>query len=157
MPYKCLKCLLVAQLCSTLCYPMDCSQPGSYVHEILQAIILERVAILFSRGSSQSRDQTWVSCIAGRFFIIWATREALSMHVPSLFFFSLLKLFCAAIGFYWKRVQTLLLKFKSKFKSNFLGGSEGKDTPVVQETQVWSLGWEDPLEKGMATYSSIRA
>ena len=39
----------------------------------------------------------------------------------------------------------------------FSGGSEGKDTPVVQETQVWSLGWEDPLEKGMATYSSIRA
>ena len=49
------------------------------------------------------------------------------------------------------------MKFKSKFKSNFLGGSEGKDTPVVQETQVWSLGQEDPLEKGMATYSSILA
>ena len=49
------------------------------------------------------------------------------------------------------------MKFKSKFKSNFLGGSEGKDTPVVQETQVWSLGQEDPLEKGMATYSSICA
>ena len=47
------------------------------------------------------------------------------------------------------------MKFKSKFKSNFLGGSEGKDTPVVQETQVWSLGQEDPLEKGMATYSNV--
>ena len=51
---------------STLCDPMDCSLPGSSVHGILQARILEWVAIPFSRGSSQSRDQTQVSCIAGR-------------------------------------------------------------------------------------------
>ena len=50
---------------------MDCSPPGSSVHEILQARILEWVAIPFSRGSSQPRDQTQVSCIAGRFFTIW--------------------------------------------------------------------------------------
>ena len=43
---------------------------------ILQARILERVAISFSRGSSQPRDQTQVSCIADRFFAVWATREA---------------------------------------------------------------------------------
>ena len=49
------------------------------------------------------------------------------------------------------------MKFNNKFKSNFPGGSEGKYTPAVQETQVWSLGWEDPLEKRMATYSGIRA
>ena len=54
----------------------NCSLPGSSVHGILQAGILERVAISFSRGSSQSRDQTPVSCMAGRFFTIWATREA---------------------------------------------------------------------------------
>ena len=46
------------------------------VHGILQARILEWVAFLFSRGSSQPRDQTQVSRIAGRFFTIWATREA---------------------------------------------------------------------------------
>ena len=57
----------VAQLCPTLCYPVDCSPPGSSIHRILQARILERVAISFSRGSSWSRNQTWVSCIAGRF------------------------------------------------------------------------------------------
>ena len=56
--------------------PMDCSLPGSSVHGILQARILEWVAMLFSTGSSQPRDQTQVSCIAGRFFIVWATREA---------------------------------------------------------------------------------
>ena len=59
-----------------LCDPMDCSPPGSSVHGILQARILEWAAILFSRGSSQPRDQTWVSSIAGRFFTIWATWDA---------------------------------------------------------------------------------
>ena len=66
----------VTQLCPTLCNPMDCSPPGSSVHGILQAKTLEWVAIPFSRGSSWPRDWTQVSCIAGRFFISWATREA---------------------------------------------------------------------------------
>ena len=64
------------QLYLTVCNPMDCSPPGSSVHGILQKRILEWVAIPFSRGSSQPRDRTWVSCIAGGFFTIWATREA---------------------------------------------------------------------------------
>ena len=59
-----------------LCDPIDCSPPGFFVHGILQARILEWVAISFSRGSSQFRDQTQVPCFAGRFFTIWATREA---------------------------------------------------------------------------------
>ena len=52
------------------------SPPGSSLHGILQARILEWVVIPLSRGSSQPRDQTWVSCVAGRFFTIWATRKA---------------------------------------------------------------------------------
>ena len=68
--------MLVFQLCLTLCNPRDCSPPGSSVHAILQARILEWVAIPFSRGSSQPRDQTLVSYIGDRFFTIWATREA---------------------------------------------------------------------------------
>ena len=60
----------VAQSCLTLCDPMDYT-----VHGILQARILERVAFPFSRGSSQLRDQTQVSHIAGGFFTSWATRE----------------------------------------------------------------------------------
>ena len=63
---------------------MDYSLPGSSVHEILQARILEWVAMPSSRGSSQPRDQTQVSCIAGRFFTIWATREA--PNVKPIFF-----------------------------------------------------------------------
>ena len=69
--------MLVAQLCPTLCDPKDCSPPDSSVHEILQARILEWAAIPFSRGSSRPRDRAQVSCIAGRFFTIWAFREAL--------------------------------------------------------------------------------
>ena len=67
--------MLVALSCPTLCNPMDCSTPGSSVCEIFQARVLEWVAISFFRGSSQPRDQTWVSCIAGRCFTIWAIRE----------------------------------------------------------------------------------
>ena len=63
-------CVLVAQSCPTLCDPLDCSPPGPSVHGILQARILEWVAIPFSRRSSQPRDQTLVSGIVGRFFTI---------------------------------------------------------------------------------------
>ena len=55
---------------------MNCSLPGSSVHGILQARILEWVAIFSSGRSFQPRDWTQVSCIAGRLFTIWATREA---------------------------------------------------------------------------------
>jgi len=66
-------CVLVAQSYPTLCDPMDRSPPGSSVHGILQARILEWTAIPFSRGSSWPRNQTQVSCTAGRFFTVWAT------------------------------------------------------------------------------------
>ena len=71
-----------AQLCLTLSNPTDCSPPGSSVHGILQARILKWAAIPPSRGSSQPRDQTHVSCvssISGRFFTHWATREVLEI------------------------------------------------------------------------------
>ena len=64
--------LLVPQTCPAVHDLMGYSQPGSSVCGILQAKILEWVAIPFSRGSTWSR----VSCFAGRFFAIWATREA---------------------------------------------------------------------------------
>ena len=61
----------VAQSCPTLCNPMDYT-----VYGILQARILEWLAFPFSKGSSQPRDWTQVTCIAGRFFTSWATKEA---------------------------------------------------------------------------------
>ena len=72
----CELCVWVPQSCPTLCNPMECNLPDSSVHGILQARILEWVAIPFSMGSSWPRDRTWVSCIAGRFFTDWDTREA---------------------------------------------------------------------------------
>ena len=66
----------VAQSCPTLCYPMACNLLGSSLQGILQARILEWVAISFSRGASQPRDRTQVSHIAGRCFNLLATRVA---------------------------------------------------------------------------------
>ena len=63
----------VAQSCPTLCDPMDYSLPSFSIHGILQARILEWVAMSFSRVSSRPRDQTWVSRIVGRRFNLWAT------------------------------------------------------------------------------------
>ena len=65
--------VLVTQSCLSLCDPVECSPPGSSVHGILQARILEWGAMSSSRGSSWPGDQIWVSCIAGRFFTIWVT------------------------------------------------------------------------------------
>ena len=65
----------VAQLCLTFSDPMNCSLPGSSVHGILQARLLEWVAVPFSRRSSQPRNKTGVSCIAGEFFTIEPPRE----------------------------------------------------------------------------------
>ena len=68
----------VAQLCPTLCDPMDCSLPGSSVHGIFQALVLEWIAISFSKGSSQPRDRTRVSRIVDRCFNI---ASSLKLHV----------------------------------------------------------------------------
>ena len=86
-PLRHTQCLLYLWFCFILkCYslihdwlfvtPMNCSLPGFSVHGILQARNLEWVAIPFSRESSWPKGWTWLSCITGRFFTIWATREA---------------------------------------------------------------------------------
>ena len=76
-------CVLVPQSCLTLCNPMECSLPGSSVHGILWARILEWVAghSLLQR-ICLPRDQTQVSHVAGGFFTVWATRDA-SKAVPT--------------------------------------------------------------------------
>ena len=76
----------VAQSCLILCDSTDCSPTGSSVRGILQARILQWVAIPFFRGSSQPRDRTQGSCITGKFFTIWATKEALAFNIKLLKF-----------------------------------------------------------------------
>ena len=67
--------LLDCKVVSNSLRPHDCSLPGSSVHEISQARVLEWVAISFSRGFFPPRDRTWVSSIAGRCFTVWATNN----------------------------------------------------------------------------------
>ena len=94
--------VLVTQSCLTLHDVMECSSPTSSIHGILQARILKWVAIPFSRGFSWPRDQTQVSGIAGRFFTLWATREA---HLAFLVFY---KNICfVGIG---KAIQRIILE-----------------------------------------------
>ena len=78
-----------------LCDPRDCSPPS--VHGISQARILKWVAIPFSRGSSQPRNLTGVSCIAARFFTTWAAREAKIMRDSS----NLFKIILTKVYFVW--------------------------------------------------------
>ena len=98
-------CVLVAQFCPTLCNPMDWSLPGSSSHGILQARILEWVAELSSRGSSQPRDWNQgknLAHTAGRFFTVWATREAPKAALLFLkyFYYFRVTILYHCIGFY---------------------------------------------------------
>ena len=87
----------IAQSCPTLCNPVDCSPPGSTVHWILQARILEWVAISFSRVSSWPRDQTHISCVSC--IAVWFWLETLQVTLEWMiitkghFSFMILKLF----------------------------------------------------------------
>ena len=79
--------VLVTQSCPALCDAMDCSLPGSSVHGIFQARILEWVAIWFSKGSSWPRVQTHIShiaCIGRQILYCWDTGEALTWSVDRL-------------------------------------------------------------------------
>ena len=118
----------VTQSCLTLCDPMDCSLPGSSVHGIFQARVLEWVAISFSRRSSWPRDWTRVSHIVGTHFTIWATREVLItgcwIYFPVLY------------------IRTLLL-IHSKCNSLHLPTPNSQSIPLSphppRQPQVWSL------------------
>ena len=81
--------VLVSPSRPALCNPVDCSLPGSSVHGILQPRILEWIAVPFVRGSSWPRDRIRVSCVAGRFFTVWATGKTLyDFHRGCTNFFS---------------------------------------------------------------------
>ena len=124
----------VTQLCPTLCHPMDCR-----VHGILQATILEWVAVPFSRGSSQPRNQTQVSHIAGWIFTSWATRGAKNTGMGSL---SLLQQIC------WPKNRTRVSCLASGFFRR-----ERLPTPVCRPGEFhalyspWSLKESDRTEQ----------
>ena len=138
----------VIQLCPTLCDTMNSSLPGSAILGIFQARILEWAAISFSRGSSQPRDQTRVSCIEDRRFIVWATMLSCFSPVwlwnpidgsPS----------CSAIpGFLQARVlEWVAISFsnalKWKVKVKLLSCVRLLETP-------WTAAYQAPLSMGFA-------
>ena len=123
----------VAQSCPTLCDPMDCSLPGSSVHGIFQAIVLEWIAISFSRGSSRPRDRTRDSRIVDRCLTFWATRELEG------------KLVCACLVLY--RLQDIFTLFhltpsqQTEFISIRYLLFKTKDVCNVIEEEWWQ-SWE---------------
>ena len=162
----------VAQSCPAFCNSMDYTVRG-----ILQGRILEWVAFPFSRESSQPRDRTGVPCIAGRFFTNWAMKEA---RKPE----GIAKFPSAEEGISYPLQYSWASLVAQESACNMgdlgslpgLGRSPGegisyplqyswaslvaqlvKNLPTMKETWVWSLGWEDALEKGKATHSSILA
>ena len=171
--------------------PMDCSLPGSSVHGIFQARILEWFATSLSRASSRPKDRIWVSRIAGRCFTIWAisdleSEDVILKHRAESITFSSKALECSTtvpkmeyklllpdvslalappekydssviLGFLWYHDTPFSFYFIYSKWVGFLGDSIAKNHLPVQEMQVWSLDWEDPLEEEMATHSSIPA
>ena len=104
-PSSCALCVLVTQLCLTLCDPTNCSLPGFSVHGILQARIQEWIAIPFSRGSSQPRDLSLLSCIAGRLFTVWATQKSSSCLISPLYPYCYIITKCLHL---WARICILM-------------------------------------------------
>ena len=96
---------LVAQSCPTLCNPIDCSPLSPLSMGILQARTLEWVAMPSSRASSQPSDWTWVSHIAGGFFTVWATREALLSPYFCPFLIAMLGLTHGQSPWCWERLR----------------------------------------------------
>ena len=136
---------------------MDCSQPGSSVHGVLQARIPEWVAISFSRGSSPPRDQTQVSCIAGRFFTAeppWKP-QPLSMVLPISSGFTIVKnsykYFCFPLFPNYNQyilhllVQTIHTVFSYSFSENRLFSNTTSSHTILNSPE--SLNSNHPFIK----------
>ena len=115
----CSRVLLIAHLCLTLYHPIDCSPPGSSVQGILQARILEWVAISLSRGSSQPRDWTWSPALQADSLTV--------LHLHSTLIFWL-----------WGAYIWLPLQTKSSWSAIFVSEVASRNVPP---TSVTSLNW----------------
>ena len=116
----------VAQSCGFL-QSMDCTLPGSSIHRILQARVLEWLAISFSRGSSWPRDRTQVPHVAGRYFTLWATREVCQIQ--------------------WKfnYLTKDVLEWKSRMSLLSFSGRWDAATTQVSQGERTTLGLQTPI------------
>ena len=138
-------CVLVAQSCLTLCNTMDCVIPGFSVHGILQARILECLAILFSRESFWPRDWTQVFCIAGRFFTIWANsgKPELTSSLYNFYSITLSNLQSTVLFIYcihWVLSPSSPIKYKNlqKYKRKWLLSAVFTELSQVPRTEPHS-------------------
>ena len=122
--------------------PMDCGLPGSPVHGIFQARILEWVAISFSRRPSWPRDWTRVSHIVGRHVTIWATREALTNW---------------NIGLNWKYHFVMLVNEYKHHSWDFFGGPVVKNLPCNAGEAGLIPGWGTKISYDMEKLSLCAA
>ena len=139
----CVCVCLAPQLCPTLCDPIKGSLPGSSVHGIFQARMLEWVAISFPRRSFPPGDGTQVSPISGRFpllIVLGGYSEFQRIELKTITN-RYIDVFNHQLYWYWVFLVAQLIK----------------NLPALQEIWVRSQGWEDPLEKGKATHSSVLA
>ena len=156
---------------SPLCDPKDCSLPGSSVHEIFQARILEWLAISFSRGSSWPRDQTQVSCIAGGFFTT-KPLKAILVDTEGLWSVGVYHLTCwcqsEAVGLgqheellssvvrcrLWCSLSMELSWVRPDWQGSISWGCTEKRTFIVQNIhflrQVWSHAWSAPQHSSLS-------
>ena len=116
---------------------MDCSPPGSSVHEIFQARILEWVAISFSRGSSHSRDQICVSCLAGWFFITEPPGKLISWSIVSIL------ILCYKQSWEWK----LSLKCVFRPARAWARGQHALQNDLLEGQGNWAIYTSNPVHQ----------
>ena len=135
----------VSQSCPTLCDPMDCSPPGSTVHGISQARVLDWAVVSFSRGSSWPRDQARVSRNVDRRFTIWASREVLYLfpilhiltNTLSIFIFFFFFFLVLPVYFY----QPISLHPRAHMLSHVIPWTSARQTPLSMDfsrQEYWS-------------------
>ena len=146
--------MLVAQSCPTLCNPMDYSSPGSPVHGILQAGILEWAATPFSRGSSWPRDWTWAILYhLSKFFTIWAPKGAWEVQSHQLYWGCFPT--CFWTPWAWNKDTGPLYSIPWKWKES------GSESCSVLSDSSWPHGlcspWHSPGQKtGVGSLSLLQ-
>ena len=126
--------------------PMDCSLPGFSVHGVLQAGLLEWLAIPFSRGSSQPRDWTRTSCTEGSFYTIWTTREAQKLIRVNVYWAFPVRQLISSESLWWMPYVEKIIwphfSMRQLLSSSANTGGEAEAHPGCYRAHSWSRCWD---------------
>jgi len=125
--------------------PMDCSLPGFSVHGILQARLLEWLAIPFSRGSSQPWDWTQTSCTEGSFYTIWTTREAQRLIRVNVYWAFPVRQLISYESLWWMpyvEITWPCFSMRQLLLSSANTGGEAEAHPGCSRAHSWSRCWD---------------